>query len=409
MAGQIGIQNGTTSLEVGSQITISSHLVGIAFLIAISVIILPLTRAGSLLQVSDNIKYVALSTFVLMSLVANGSLSGSRVALISYIFFIVSTAIFTAITTGVDDLSLFSLFGYILLLLMYSSFASQRGLASAMAIRVYLCFAALPFLLINFMQLSNPDAYTFGKFQFMGYLTNPNTLAYLSNVLFIALFSILQESSTPRWIKIYTGLLSVCLGMIILFSFSRSGMLSLVLAITILPITLRRRVISFATVILFSAIILAALYFSDRLPTILPERSILEDTGRTRLLGEYISELAKSGVLIGVGLGFESGRIKSELAYLDLLLFSGIGTIGFIIFWVMGLRSAYGVRSVYFGSFVFSYIAVLLIGGLFEGHIANIVSPASLLGYVIAGAAYRLSREQSSAKSEAQRLGLRNG
>ena len=116
--------------------------------------------------------------------------------------------------------------------------------------------------------------------------------------------------------------------------------------------------------------------------SLITDRELTEDTGRNLIIDDYLNKFSETYFLLGTGVSINAGRFKSELAYLDVILMSGIGAIGFFI---------YLIRSLYFSvrhsraivgwpEILFLYISIV---SLVEGYVSNIASILSILFYML--------------------------
>ena len=118
------------------------------------------------------------------------------------------------------------------------------------------------------------------------------------------------------------------------------------------------------------------------------ERDVFEETGRKAIFRSYVNEFSSRYFILGTGLVEGGGRIKSELSYLDIMLFSGVGALGYFVFlarslWFCLIANIAGEAAWVRPSFVF-----LVVSSVFEGYTANVANLLSIFTYIIAGLAY---------------------
>lgn len=167
----------------------------------------------------------------------------------------------------------------------------------------------------------------------------------------------------------------------LLIAFSRSALLATFLATIFL---LFKRGLTKKTIATLCCLALFGLLASALLDgfSAAPQRDIFEQTGRASILEKYIERLEENYYVLGTGLSLDAGRFKSELAYLDLILFSGIGAVGFFTYIARNLYLS--IKKInptsYWEAAAFIYICLL---SVFEGYAANTGSILSVLLYIL--------------------------
>ena len=104
------------------------------------------------------------------------------------------------------------------------------------------------------------------------------------------------------------------------------------------------------------------------------ERDIFEESGR-ELLFEVYKNYVFENLLVGADLGEASGKIKSELSYLNIILFSGIGAQGFAVFFSRGCSHIIILTVKYnSGGWTVAVFVYIVISSIFEGYAASVSS-----------------------------------
>ena len=184
--------------------------------------------------------------------------------------------------------------------------------------------------------------------------------------------------------NIFRYLIIISFGVFLLLAASRGAILSVFLAIIIYflrYINIRNAFFIAFFVLLFlligSGLVLGYIDFS-----LITDREITEDTGRNLIIDDYLNKFSETYFLLGTGVSINAGRFKSELAYLDVILMSGIGAIGFFIYLIRSLYFSVRHSRAIFGwpEILFLYISIV---SLVEGYVSNIASILSILFYML--------------------------
>lgn len=332
-------------------------------------------------------KYASIVAVFLSVLVTQGiRRTGDGVSVLAMGFFIFFVILFTLFNSP-DVTSLAAVLGYVLCAGIYvSSAAADRSLAKAA--EQFLLIFTIFFVVVNFPQIFNPNSYSAVKNQFSGILSNANAFSGLCG--FVLVFSLCRffDASLLLGRFVYAVTCSI-LVFFMLLSSSRGALLSVFLSVWFIPFGGKRR-----RLLLFILTVCAALIFlllQESLTIGFAERDLFEETGRSELLTSYLRELA-ANALVGVGLSESGGRIKSELSYLDILLFAGVGGLGFFVFLLRGVyfsfASSFSAEKVELSWAVPVYVYIC-VASIFEGYAANIASVPSIFLYISAGLVFQ--------------------
>jgi hypothetical protein len=342
-------------------------------------------------------KYLALVVFVAIYFFDVGRIRGDLLILGGLVYFLVFSILFTLINNP-DVKSILVIFGYMACLVIYMV-SSAGNLELSNLLDKFLRLFSIVFLLINIPQLLNPDAYSNIKGQFTGLLGNANAFAGMCGFSFVYILSTITNRGNWRVYFYLLAMLVVYLIFIFLAG-SRSVILSVVFAFFFMNVKSSTKL--YAIIALLGAAV-AYVYLGGSSFQVgfggFAQRSLGESTGREDIFWRYVDQISER-LFIGTGLSEGSGRIKSELSYLDLTLFSGIGVLGYFVFlfrtyyfaFITPPRSQLGWWIVP----VFSYVTF---SSIFEGYAANVVSLPSVFLYMTAGLIYSSCKRQNKTKS----------
>lgn len=299
--------------------------------------------------------------------------------LLSYLglgFFLLFTSFYTILESSDLDV-LVVLSGYWVAAFIYVVSVSldpllEKSLTKAMTI------AGVIFLAFNLSYLSDPQAYSLQKQQYAGIFLNANFLAGITSCFL--LFFFFKKRNDHRLLVI-VDFLAIAVSVVLLAAtFSRGAILSVV-SVFLLYFAKKGffRAVFFALIILFFVyfLITGLIDYSG-----LANRDILEETGRSVIFRTYLDAFQETYLIVGTGVALDSGRIKSELSYLDVMLFAGVGFWGLFLF--VG-RSIYFVfkQSIQMWSWVEVVFLNIVVISFFEGYAANIASMPSMLFYML--------------------------
>lgn len=342
------------------------------------------------------LKYPALVFLSMSFLIFGKSFYVDRISLFGYFFFLFFVLLFTLISEPDSD-SILVFFGYLLLLLMWFGAQSKFVvLWSYNYLYASLLFFSILHISFSFYLIFDLSSYSFGKGQFLGYLNNPNAYGGVTGLLLVFFLSSLGQRSGREFFA-FSGL-CFFLGVFAILSGSRATLLCVFFAFLL---TNNKPLWKFTSSALglFLAFIL---YVKGALSSVTGSetlnRDVFEDTGRGRILQGYLIEVYDRFLLWGTGLSESGGRIKTELAYLDLLLFSGVGFWGFLFFVLAGVFYAYKVRA-YF-PVLFPCMVYIGLQSFFEGYLSNVMSVLTLIFYILHGVAARLYHEPASNRQQ---------
>lgn len=329
------------------------------------------------------LKYASIIAIMLSIMLIQGfKKSFDHISVTSLGFFIFSSAFFTTINSP-DTSSLSLIMGYFVCLIIYT-LCSSASATLLDSIENFLIITSIAFIIVNIPQVFNPESYSPVKNQFSGILKNANAFAGLCGFLFVFCFCKFQTHTKATYRTFYLTF-SASLAIYLLLSSSRGAILASIIAIWIIPFNKRTKLL--ITVIATTCIIAYVFFLKNNLSLGFAGRDIFEETGRADLFSLYAQEIIKN-LFIGVGLSENGGRIKSELSYMDIALFSGIGALGFFSFILRGVYFSITatINSKKFGFHwsipVFIYICI---ASIFEGYAANIASLPSIFLYISAG------------------------
>lgn len=334
------------------------------------------------------LKYAILLTFVIFFVLVTRSQSGSITAAAGFLFFLFFGFLYT-IFFAIDLVALLNVAGYAMLLVIYSVFSSRTGHTLAEYFYKNLALVSVCFVILNLLYIGNPDAYSYGKNQFSGFIANPNAFSGFSGMFFLISLWVVFDKNANMTLRIASALSAALLILMLALCFSRGAILSLILSILFLGVPLRYKIIFGICFGVVGFVMLVSLAVPEDMTL---NRSLSEETGRTDLFGEYINKIAEYGLVVGTGFSLEGDRIKSELSYLDILLSSGVGFIGFAYFWFLSLRDAVFARKEHLGKIASSIVVFVTSLSLVEGYLANVASFVTVTAYVSAGVCFYESR-----------------
>lgn len=330
-------------------------------------------------------KYLSLVCFAIVFLLEYRHLGGDALAKLGLYLFLALTIFFTLINDP-DGKSLFVIFGYMVCIIIYMVSASIKITSDAFYEKFMVIFS-VSFAIANFSQIFNPDAYSLIKSQFTGFLGNANAFSGICGLCLIYLASKLLGASGLKK-RLYFLSLIILYATYVVLAGSRTAILALVFAMFFLGIKSITRVYMLVGI---ACLVCVYFYFGGLIGLNIggfSSRDLFEETGRGGIFDNYVKEISEWG-FIGTGLGEHSGRIKSEISYLDLILFSGVGVLGFFIFllrtYYFSFVMLYKYRS---GGWFIPIFAYITFSSIFEGYAANVVSLPSIFLYISAGLIY---------------------
>ncbi|HQT18911.1 hypothetical protein [Acidovorax sp.] len=329
------------------------------------------------------VKYMAIVWIAANLVLTQRKKATDFVAFFGLIFFCLMTIIFTLLNLeGVKDVIVAS--GYVVCALIFY-LSSKNSKKITLLTRMSLIIPGLVFLVINLFYIFDSTAYTIHKNQFTGFLSNANALAGLLGlfcVVFIVEFNGAQERKLKLLFLVAFGL---C-GFLLFLAGSRGAILSvfLVLIYLILKFKSGDKFLLFGVLL---AIISITYYIASASQFSGADRDLFEESGRQGIFAAYMEKFSENYFVLGTGVSQDAGRIKSELSYFDILLFSGVGSIGFFLFLISSLRQATRVKDEHLMWASASFIYIFIIS-FFEGYAANIASIPSLLFYLLPGIIY---------------------
>lgn len=370
------------------------HFLGVGFLGLLFIAMIPLSRFADEASVFNVLRYPVVGLFVSYVAIYSGRLSGDGAAIGGFIWFLLWGVFFTGFQSP-DLHSTLLPIGFLCLLLLYCCGAAEAGPAVGRVVFSYFLVFACLFSFANFTQIGNPNAYSYGKFQFTGLLDNPNAFGNLCAFSVIFMIGYLRFMKLGKFLQSLVSVSLLLLCFMIFLNFSRASLLFIFVGVAMMPMSARFKVIlGLSGFVVVSLFIVIWLNFSPG-ELAFERRAILEETGRVVIFQNYMHALDQKLVVIGTGFSPEGGRIKSELAYLDLLLSTGVGAVGMFIFLLAAAFYSYRARFNAMGAIIWPLVAAMLVLGLVEGYLANVMSVLTIMFYFCAGVAYRLGQERN--------------
>ena len=333
-----------------------------------------------------NLKYIALIIFLIAQLNFKKALAGDLISLVSLLVFYLFTILFT-LFNNLNEKAVFLLLGYGLCIASYYH-AAKGSNELQEVIRDFLFFSCFVFVFLTIPQVASLEAYSLNKLQFTGFYSNPNAFSGIAGFFWIFIFSNIYYKNNRKRKKNILFTVLLLLTVFLFLSFSRGALLAVYVSMTSLLLSKGR--VRLAIVIFFVFAMLGLYILSGEINFYaIGNRDIFEATGRLNIFNIYVKEISNNNIIFGTGISELSGRIKSELSFLDILLFSGVGALGFFVFMVRSIYFAFESKAPsgpddWVGA-LFVYIAVI---SIFEGYAANIVSLPSIFLYILPGILY---------------------
>lgn len=331
---------------------------------------------------TDILKYISIFMVFLAVLALKKRGDSDLIAVSGLTIFVTILSLFTFINfTEWKDLTIIS--GYYLCFLIYF-LTSKTNHMIQYDLRKYLFYLSIFFVLINFIFISDPSAYSSIKGQFSGFFGNANAFTGLCGLFFVLNFSSYSFNKGDSKRSIYL-LLMIALFIYLLIGGSRGSIIATIISsLFILSVSKNKKLIISCLII----IIIANFMFTDFLNINTPNRDLFEDTGRVSIFMNYWNELSERYFYIGTGVSLNAGRLKTELSYLDIFLMSGfIGFLGFMMFIIRTLYMSLFLKYTEAAWLTAIYIYIIF-SSIFEGYAANIMSLNSILLYIISALIY---------------------
>lgn len=364
-------------------------IINLFFVLLMVSVTLGLSSVETIQQAFSTLKYIFLFLFALVFMAFSRGYKVDEMAFSAYAFFIFSTILFTAINQP-DIKSFFTCLGYVILLAIWIS--SQNRLGVEWCIRFFrekFLVLIWAHVLVSIIYLFDSGSFTSNKGQYIGYLHNPNAFAGITGVLLVLLSSSLKNCSRSSFF--HRVFLSFVLGVLLILAGSRAVLLCTFLAFLVTNVNFILKLFSVVFGLMLGLFLYSGSFF-DKLfgkPTL--NRDLMESTGRVEILSNYLSALIERSLIWGAGLSEAGGRIKAELAYADVILFSGIGSIGFFIFLILGLNYSYKASRLGY-EFLFPVCVFVTILSFFEGYLANVMAVPTIIFYLFHGASTFICR-----------------
>lgn len=306
--------------------------------------------------------------------------------------FISSIIISTLTSDYLDTNGLIYLLGYITLFLLAAYFPfslSREKNSTYLFYGIYL--TSLICLLFSVLLILSSSAWGNGRFS--GVFHNPNTLGAISTLCAICSFVLFIRTKKKLYLFFYILAVSI-----LLLVQSRSAYL----AFALITIFISVKKYKF-TAVMYLLVIIASITILSKMVSMFQNESFSTrdiklhvDASRQNIFSKHI-ELFLEKPIFGQGLsegeGGSGGRFPAELAYTDILSFSGIiGSAGFFIAILLalylGYQSLIDKKVEVEGSFyLFAAILIMSIG---DGYISNIGNPLPIFAWLYLGTVYRL-------------------
>ena len=332
-------------------------------------------------QMMNGIKWILLIGLIPLSIIFNNNhrIILSSVSVLLY-FFIVTIALSTLLSPYLNRSGIIYLFGYISLFLI--AFIFQLGdrnivnklLYSSLKTAVTLC------LLISITQFYNINGWENGRFR--GIFDNTNYLGWTSALTLIYYFHLSFKS-----VKVIPLIILIISIFTLWIVQSRSAYVGVVIGLLLVTSFNYHKIkLSHLLVLLLSAIYFV--FFSVSGGENIQRRDFIFalDKSRSDILVTHM-KLFLDNPIIGVGLSESEfgGRFPAELAYTDILSFSGV--IGFSLFisaliiCSSNVINAKGMMERN-NAIIFIMILVMSIG---DGYISNIGNPLPIFAWIYMG------------------------
>ncbi|MFA0518961.1 O-antigen ligase family protein [Vibrio sp. 10N.222.55.E8] len=234
-----------------------------------------------------------------------------------------------------------------------------------------------------------------GGARFKGLFDNTNSLGSIA--VFSSVFCSYLLDKHRNYIS--ASVLAISL-ITILFTQSRGAMLGLVSAFFIISLT-RFSMKNSLVFIFFSSFVYFGFEFLAKMLINFESRDVelSLDIARHEMLINYL-DIFQSQPLLGTGLSTDDygfGRFKSELAYFDILGYSGlIGLIFFLLALIVRcIRFSYGINSLsLYEKYSFAGFFAILVMSIGDGYVSNIGNPLSIFFWLFLGAALKVDYEK---------------
>jgi hypothetical protein len=333
----------------------------------------------------SSLKYISIVIFTFSLVRFRGLPILDFFSIFGLVWFFVFSAFFTLFNLF-SARDVLTLLGYGVCILCYI-YAATGSRDVREILRKFLWLSCVVFVLINIPQLNESAAFSFYKQQFSGILRNPNMLAGLAGFYFIFLFEVVLNVGRSR---IYAFQMMILLFLLVFLfaAFSRGVLLAVLFSLLFSVVKKRNVKLAVVLFLLVSVIVCNIFLFSLNSFGAMGSRDLFEDTGRYDMLLAYVDEILDRKFIFGTGVSIDGGRIKSELSYFDVILFSGVGAIGFFMFLIRSVYFAIKSKGGQDGDWVSVLFIYILICSIFEGYAANIASLPSLFLYLLAGLLY---------------------
>lgn len=342
----------------------------------------------------DLLKYISLIAFSVAFFLLSRSYRVDFLSLCGYLFFCFFTLFFTLINEP-DPQSLLVIFGYFILFLVWVSAQSSMGANWAIGFfrdKIYL--VCIFHLTLSILYFFDANAYTVVKGQYMGYMRNPNAYAGVTGILLVLTLSQLKFDQRSK--SAFQFVIIGFLGVFLVLAGSRAALLCTFLAFLCTNIKMKFKVSIAVAGLGMAAFIYLGAVLDGLVGQNALNRDLMENTGRGEILQGYLYQLIERSLFFGTGLSELGGRIKSELAYVDALLFSGVGALGLFLFIIMGLVHSFKASRAGF-TFMFPTMIYVFTLSFFEGYLSNVMAVPTVVFYIFHGVSYFLSRRALTA------------
>lgn len=220
--------------------------------------------------------------------------------------------------------------------------------------------------------------------RFVGIFHNANALGSISCIF--ALISLIYYPGKINFTNTYSNIFFVAVAILCMFlSQSRTSIVAFIATLTIFIIIEKKYKLLWYCIFLIAMLILIWSIIGNLDGFVI--RDFTAKTGRELFIDQYYDKFLESPI-IGCGLSTENGhgRYKTELAYFDILTYSGlVGFISLMFALVISVyRTLVGCYKTILGNdnkigYVIIAVLILSIG---DGYISNVGNPISLLMWI---------------------------
>lgn len=299
--------------------------------------------------------------------------------------FLIATTISTFSSPYLNGEGIKFLFGYYFVFLLAFVLPIHRGEARILVNAIG--YVSIFIIMVSVFYVFSPDGW--GGSRFRGVYANTNGLGSIGVIALI--YSFMWNMYTKSNIsKLFILLSSVS----ILATQSRGALLGLVAFIFLFCLLHRKIKIILLFSLVLSSVVLSYSAFIDLVNPNYQSRSyeLKLDSARSKMLATHIDKFMEKP-LFGQGMSVDEnggGRLPSELAYTDILSFSGIiGFLGITLAIAFKLFESFRValtsKLEFYDECAFYIFFCVIIMSLGDGYISNLGNPISLFYWMYLG------------------------